>query len=81
MRAVLSVGLCLTVLALGLHTAWLAARNRERGAELDARQRWCETFARQNQLLRRDVEQQEWQLLSQGAAERNGATVPVGVSE
>lgn len=63
MRVALSVVLCMIALTLGFLTACRAAKNRARGAELNADQRWCETISRQNALLRREVIEREWALL------------------
>jgi len=63
-RAALSIALCLTALGLGFFTACRAARNRARAAELDARERWCETYSRQNELLLYEVRGRQWALLS-----------------
>ena len=68
LRAFLSLLLCLTALAVGLYTALLASRNRALGAELDALQRWCETFQRQNALLASEIEGEEFLLLHPDAA-------------
>lgn len=69
LRAVLSLFLCLTALAVGLYTALLASRNRAVGAELDRVQRWCETFQRQNSLLASEIEGEEFRLLHPEPAE------------
>ena len=63
LRAVLSLLLCSLALGVGLYTAFLASKNRALGAELDGRQRWCETFERQNALLQAEVEREEFRLL------------------
>lgn len=60
MRAVLSVALCLGALAVGFFTACRSAQSRARSAELDRRQRLCETFSRQNALLESALVQREW---------------------
>ena len=81
-RAILSVSLCLVVLGLGFYTACYAAENRARSAQLDARQRWCETYSRQNKLLQSEVLRLEWQLLSTGETEgAPAAASSVEVSE
>ena len=63
LRGVLSLVLCLLALGVGLHTAQCAAKNRALGAELDALQRWCETFQRQNALFASEIEAEEFLLL------------------
>ncbi len=63
-RAVLSFLLCLCALAVGLLTVYLAADHRARGSTLDATQRWCEVYSRQNDLLRAEIRREEWLLLS-----------------
>ncbi len=68
-RAVLSVGLCVTAFGLGMLTVILAARNRQRAADLDELHRWCELYARQNELLRVRIEAEEWKLLGGEADE------------
>ncbi len=68
-RTALSALLCLCALGIGLVTVLLAARNRARGAELDAQQRWCEIFSRQNEALRAANAGEEWRLVSGEAAE------------
>jgi hypothetical protein len=50
------------VIGLGLSAAVLSARNRSRGTELDRLERWCETRARQNELLRAENARREWLL-------------------
>lgn len=67
-RAVLSLLLCVAALAVGLYTAWLSSRNRQRAAELDLLQRWCETYARQNEELRVRNLEEEWRLMSSAGA-------------
>ena len=62
-RALLSVFVCACALVAGLLTAFIAARNRARGTDLDRRQHWCETFARQNDLQRAIIEREEWLLI------------------
>jgi len=63
LRSLLSLVLGLAALAIGLLTAVLASKNRALGADLDATQRWCETYQRQNALLASRIEQEEFQLL------------------
>jgi hypothetical protein len=61
-RVLLSVGLSLVALGVGFFTACRVAKNRARAAELDARERWCETFSRQNELLQEEVLEGEWRV-------------------
>jgi hypothetical protein len=65
-RAHVAWGLSAAVLVTGLFTAALAAENRARGAELDRRERWCETQARRNEMQAAENRRREWALL-QGA--------------
>ncbi len=66
-RAVLSVALCLGTIGAGLLATRMASGNRERGARLDEKQRWCETYSRQNEELRVHILAEEWKLLSSGS--------------
>ena len=63
-RAALSFVLCLCALAVGLLTVHLAADHRARASTMDATQRWCEVYKRQNELLRAEIRREEWLLLS-----------------
>jgi len=71
-RAALSVFLCAAALGVGLWAVCLTSANRERAAVLDEEQRWCEAFSRQSDLLRDDVAEAEWLLLT-GAQRAEGA--------
>ena len=62
-RVILAILCCASALVVGVATACLAAKNRARAAELDRRQHVCETFARQNELLRAVNDEDEWRLL------------------
>ncbi len=63
-RATLSLLLCLCALAVGILAVHVSSRNRARAHDLDATQRWCEVYSRQNDLLRAELRQQEWELVS-----------------
>ncbi len=80
-RALLSLGVCLTALGLGVFTACRVARNRARAAELDALERWHETFARQNELLAHEVREGEWALRAGAAGAPPRARPPAEVEE
>ncbi|MEW6072156.1 MAG: hypothetical protein AB1726_06100 [Planctomycetota bacterium] len=73
LRTSLSIGLCVGAFGVGIFTVHLAARNRFRSGELDATQRWCEVYARQNELLRSEIRREEWLLLSGEPAEDDRA--------
>lgn len=80
-RMLLSVGLCLAALGLGFFTACRAAKNRARAAELDAEERWCETFSRQNELLANEVLAREWRLLDELQGEHGPQPPPAEVEQ
>ena len=63
MRVLLGVVFAAGTLVLGAATACLTAINRARGAELDERQHWCETYLRRNELLEQQNAADEWRLL------------------
>jgi hypothetical protein len=69
-RAILAVLCCASALVVGVSTACLAAKNRARAAELDRRQHVCETYARQNELLRAVNDEDEWRLLQGEVAQK-----------
>ncbi len=62
-RMVLSGVLCVAAIAIGIATAVIASKNRARAGDLDRRQRRCETVLRQNDLVRAQVDRDEWSLL------------------
>lgn len=64
MRVLLGVVFAAGTLVLGAVTACLTAINRARGAELDERQHWCETYLRRNELLEQRNAIDEWRLLN-----------------
>ena len=62
-RVVVAILSCASALLVGVVTAFLSAANRARGGELDQRQHLCETFSRQNELLRAANAEEEGRLL------------------
>ena len=75
MKLGLSTGLSLLAFGLGIATVLVASANRERGAYLNERQRWCEIYSRQNEALRAEVDEREWELLHADDSAREGEGV------
>ena len=76
-RAPLAILSCAGALVVGVYTACLSARNRARGGELDEKQHGCETFSRQNELLRAANDEEEWRLLHEEEDEADSETAVI----
>ena len=72
----LAILLCTSTLVVGVMTSSISAKNRSRGNRLDELQRNCEQTLRQNELLRAQNQQLEWNLFSEeGVPERERETL------
>jgi len=76
LRTALSLFLCLSTLGVGVFTVFVTSKNRARAKALNERQRWCEVFSRQNELLRAEVYEKEWGLISGEEETRVADLVP-----